>query len=110
MTSCTSTVTAPTTRTGLFDGNRRMAPRDAASSTQALQVLPGVSAHEDPEFRDQKIVDCLLAGTPRIPWSQGNERFLLSDSHNALHAPVITHFIQAVLKITDFKELRTWML
>ena len=41
---------------GLFDGNRRMAPRDAASSTQALQVLPGVSAHEDPEFRDQKLV------------------------------------------------------
>ena len=61
-------------------------------------------------FATKKSFECLLAGTPRIPWSQGNELFLLSDSRNALHAQAITHFIQAVLKITDFKELRTWML
>lgn len=91
----------------VIDGWRRVMQRAALKRFKFYLAFQHTKTQN---FATKKSFDCLLAGTPRIPWSQGNERFLLSDSHNALHAPVITHFIQTVHKITDFKELRTWML
>ena len=83
---------------GLFngiDGWRRVKQRAALERFKFYLAFQHTKTQN---FATKNSFDCLLAGTPRIPLSQGNERFLLSDSRNALHAPVITHFIRAVLK------------